>query len=110
MKTQFKTSNDPLLDINEKLKNETLSLPQLEILNKKLLEKYLQFFYSKSAIDQIKDICRKKTLNKKIMLDIVKLAIQMKHDEVFPVDPESKKKNNYLQKFFRAKIFLKIFS
>ena len=71
------------------MKNKLLTISELERLDKKLLEKYLQFFFHKSTIEQVRDICKKKGLTEKEMLRLAELALGNDFESVFPMDNES---------------------
>lgn len=92
LRIAFGGDDNSLMEIHDEMKNELLSLPQLELLDKKLLEKYLQFFFSKNTSDQVRDICKKKGLNSKMMLTLVELTMGNEMDQVFPMPDDG----NYL--------------
>ena len=93
-------NNTSLVELYDKMKETALSLPQLEVLDRKLLEKYLKFFFSKNTIEQIKDICKNNTMNEKGLLDILKLSVGFTIDEVSPIPKDG------ITKKYDSKIYL----
>ena len=91
IKVAFKgKDNNSLLNIHNEMRSSLLSLPQLEMLDKKLLGKYLQFFFNKNTTEQVRDICKKKGLNSKMMLTLVELTMGNEMSEVFPMPDDGK--------------------
>lgn len=89
LKAAFKGDNS-LVAIHDELKNASLTLDQLKFLDKKLLEKYLVFFFSKSTSEQLKDILQKKSLTDNRVFDILNICIGMNLEDVFPTPDECK--------------------
>ena len=79
-----------LLKIHEQIHKELITIPQLEFLDRKLLQKYLQFFFSKSVPDLVRDVCLGKDLTDKLMLNLLELAIGKRPDEVFPMHEDGR--------------------
>ena len=83
-----------LLKINRVIRDKSMPLKDLEMVSQKLLELYLNFMFTKSVTEQIKDICMRKKMNGKSFLNIVKLAIGSDIDDVFPLPLEGKSNKN----------------
>lgn len=89
-KAKLLTTQGNLPELSKQIQNEFLDLPQLKLLHKNLVKKYLEFFFCKTNVQQIKEVCQKKFLGDKGRMDIIELAIGESLDDVFKMDDDGK--------------------